>query len=242
VTNFSDRPAIPARPAVYIRDPRAKRTDDIDEDLDLGEEVRNLSWPEPVVYAEAGKPGRQLAALTEAISTGQVDGVFAAHPADYGDLTQIEAFDLLCRRHGVILRFSWFHDVTDTRALFDVVREAREFTVTKDHLRLLRRTYVWWDEAEFGAPAIDAKRPYGNSHVIRDIAEILDVPEGEWSDEEGGDDEDGSRFPEAEWRFLRLHVETAVALQIALATGEFRTGRYVRKDKLNHRKWKRAGA
>ena len=34
--------------------------------------------------------------------------------------------------------------------------------------------------------------------------------------------------PDAEWRFLRLHVETAIALQIGLATGEFRSGRYVR--------------
>ena len=45
--------------------------------------------------------------------------------------------------------------------------------------------------------------------------------------------------PEAEWRFLRLHVETAVALQIALATGEFRPGRYVRED-ASGGTWKRA--
>ena len=45
--------------------------------------------------------------------------------------------------------------------------------------------------------------------------------------------------PEAEWRFLRLHVETAVVLQIALATGEFRPGRYVREDARGGL-WKRA--
>jgi hypothetical protein len=44
---------------------------------------------------------------------------------------------------------------------------------------------------------------------------------------------------EAEWRFLRLHVETAIALQIALATGEFRTGRYVRDDEWDDRLWRR---
>jgi hypothetical protein len=33
---------------------------------------------------------------------------------------------------------------------------------------------------------------------------------------------------EAEERFTRLHVETMVALQIVLATGEFRPGRYRR--------------
>jgi len=45
--------------------------------------------------------------------------------------------------------------------------------------------------------------------------------------------------PEAEWRFLRLHVETAVVLQIALATGEFRPGRYVREGARGGT-WKRA--
>lgn len=29
-------------------------------------------------------------------------------------------------------------------------------------------------------------------------------------------------------RLVRLHVETAIALQIGLATGEFRSGRYMR--------------
>jgi hypothetical protein len=48
-----------------------------------------------------------------------------------------------------------------------------EFTVTEDHLKLLRRAYIGWDDCEFGAPGIDPKRPYGNSDVIGDIAEIL---------------------------------------------------------------------
>ena len=43
---------------------------------------------------------------------------------------------------------------------------------------------------------------------------------------------------QAEWRFLRLHVETGVVLQIALATGEFRAGRYVREGSW-HNGWKR---
>ena len=36
--------------------------------------------------------------------------------------------------------------------------------------------------------------------------------------------------PEAEDRYLRLHVEAGIALKIALATGEFRPGRYTRTD------------
>ena len=68
-------------------------------------------------------------------------------------------------------------------------------------VRLLRRAHVTWMDAEFGAPEIDCKRPYGSSGVYSDIAEILGIPEDDWSDGEF------NPLPEAEWRFLRLHVE-----------------------------------
>ena len=113
--------------------------------------------------------------------------------------------------------------MTDARSVYDKIRNVTEFTVTDEHLKLLRRAYVGWDDCEFGAPAIDCKRPYGNSDVIADIAEILEVPDDQWRDE----DEDA--FPDAEEAFTKLHAETAIVLQIALATGEFRPGRYVRE-------------
>ena len=50
------------------------------------------------------------------------------------------------------------------------------------------------------------------------------MPYSEWDDEEMGP------LLDAEWRFRRLHPEAAIALQIALDTGEFRTGGYVRDD------------
>jgi hypothetical protein len=229
--------AFPARPAAYIRDPYAA-ADDADmtamRSMVIGLAQDLLGWPVPDVYAEAGRPGSQMAALVEAITAGRHDGVFATEPSQLGeDLAQIEAFDRLCRQHGVRLRFRWCQEVTDTRALFGVICNVREFTVTDEHLRLLHRAYVWWDEAEFGAPSINPKRPYGNSNVFGDIAEILGVPDSAWADEELGP------LPDAGWRFLRVHVETAIALQIALATGEFRTGRYVRDDKWDSRRWKR---
>jgi hypothetical protein len=240
VTAYPPRPSIPARPAAYIRDPDATTPDDRDMTAQRGRAIswvqHKVGWPAPVVYADAGPPGSQLAALADAITAGRHDGMFATHPSQLGDnLAQIEAFDRLCRRHGVRLRFRWHEDVKETRALFDVIYRVREFTVTEEHLRLLRHAHVFWDEAEFGAPSIDPKRPYGNSSVYRDIAEILDVPGSEWSDEEPAG--------ETEWRFVRLHVETAIALQIALATGVFRTGRYLRYDEMMSTcRWKRAEA
>jgi hypothetical protein len=109
----------------------------------------------------------------------------------------------------------------DARDIHDELRLVTEFTVTEDHLKLLRRAYVGWDDCEFGAPAIDCKRPYGNSDVLNDMTEILGTPDEECRDEEG------EILPDAEAALTRLHAETGVALQIALATGEFRTGRYV---------------
>jgi len=65
--------------------------------------------------------------------------------------------------------------------LFDSISRVREFTVTEGHLRLLRHAWVDWDQGEgYGAPGINPKKPYGNSDVERDIAEILEAPDSDW--------------------------------------------------------------
>lgn len=106
------------------------------------------------------------------------------------------------------------------------------FTVTEQHLKLLRHAYVRWEDCAFGAPAIDCKRPYGNSYVIGDIREILH------RDATVGLDEDElARWEKANREHLvRLHRETETVLQIALDTGEFRAGEYVRR---NYGRWER---
>jgi hypothetical protein len=201
--------------------------------------ARDLGWPVPAVYADVGQPGSRYAALVEAVAAGRHDGVIVDYPGVIGhDLGQIEAFDRHCRQHGARLcgRYGWpVYD--DAGGLFGVICDIREFTVTDEHLRLLRHGHVSWEDAEFGAPSINPKRPYGNSNVYADIADILDVPYGEW------DDEDLNPLPDAAWRFARLHVETGIALQIALVTGEFRAGRYVRYDEMvSTCRWRRDDA
>jgi hypothetical protein len=134
----------------------------------------------------------------------------------------------------------------DTLRQFDSLHQAKEFTVTEDHLKLLRHTYdIYWDPGEgYGAPAINPKKPYGNSAVPQDVATILGAPNSDW--EQAPDwDWDEDEFPppkalraEAEDRYLRVHVETAIALMIALATGEFRPGRYTRTNAWGN-DWKR---
>jgi len=92
------------------------------------------------------------------------------------------------------------------------------FRVTMDHIRLLKRMNVSWEDAEFGAPSIDPKRPYGNSDVLLDMADILGIkPEGEEEWEPSN--------AETAW-MSQLHKETQTVLQIVLSTGKMRIGPY----------------
>lgn len=101
----------------------------------------------------------------------------------------------------------------------------KRFTVKPEHVALLRRAYVGWDECEFGAPAIDPKRPYGNSDVLRDIREVLGREEAECP--HCGE---ALSLPDDEDELTKLHRETETALQIVLATGSFEPGVYEASD------------
>jgi hypothetical protein len=135
----------------------------------------------------------------------------------------------------------WIRHGSANQELFSSMSEQlTEFTVTEDHLKLLRRVQAsGWDDGEGfgGAALISGKKPYGNSAVWRDIAEILGVPDEDWVYEDG---EKAFLTDEAEERLMRLHVEAMFALQIVLAVGEFRPGRY-RRSKWWNTDWRLAG-
>jgi hypothetical protein len=59
-------------------------------------------------------------------------------------------------------------------------------SIREDALKLLPCVYWRWEDCEFGAPSVDCKRPYGNSSVYRDIADILGIEadDGQFSDAE----------------------------------------------------------
>ena len=81
--------------------------------------------------------------------------------------------------------------------------------ITEDHIKLLNRMRVSWDDDEYGAPAIDPKRPYGDSDVERDVAEIL-----EW-------DIDGDELTEQQERkALAIHKEMEDVLQYLVRTAD----------------------
>jgi hypothetical protein len=106
------------------------------------------------------------------------------------------------------------------------------FTLTQQHVDLLRRMNVRWeDDAYDGAPAIDAKRPYGNSDVWRDVAEIIGLAPTV-------DDEGETHWPQGTRdQCMALHRETEKALQVCLTAGTFKPGEYVADS--YRRNWRR---
>lgn len=98
-----------------------------------------------------------------------------------------------------------------------------KFELKPEHIKLLSSAYIGWNDAEYGAPEIDPKRPYGNSDVEEDICDILG-----WDRKE---DLEKARD---------IHVETRVALEIILNTQKFETGIYESHlDKSYNIKWEK---
>lgn len=88
------------------------------------------------------------------------------------------------------------------------------FVLSPDHLALVRKMRVQWDDCEAGAPAVDPKMPYGNSRVHEDVAEILGwqagTADGWWETDEGAEMSEAA---------MEIHRETEVALQLVLRFG-----------------------
>jgi hypothetical protein len=101
------------------------------------------------------------------------------------------------------------------------------FKVKKEHILLARRMEVSWWEAEYGAPGINPKRPYGNSDVKSDICKILGCKEN-----------DNGEYSESDLNKAdAIHQEMETVLQIILSTGKFQAGEYQAED--YSRKWKK---
>ena len=111
-------------------------------------------------------------------------------------------------------------------------RNPDTFRLTEQHITLLSRAYVEWEDAETGAPAINPKRPYGNSSVAEDVAEILgiDLPD---------EDDHADAREEVLDKLLDIHRDTATALQIILATKDFTPGVYRKAKQYDSRSWVR---
>jgi len=98
--------------------------------------------------------------------------------------------------------------------------DTERFTLTEDHLKLLKRANVTWNEGDGEAAGLCCKRPYGNSGIVEDVAEILGV-------ESFRLDEDDSQYDEEMYdKLWGVHRETEIALQVVLSTQSFVPGDY----------------
>ena len=113
------------------------------------------------------------------------------------------------------------------------------FVIKKEHLELLKNVTISWWGAEFGAPCIDPKRPYGNGDVYQDMAQILNIP-----DKKRYEEDDVYYTPEEEKYMDTLHKDLKTVLEIGLCLLKFEIGTYQSYDSKDSRgygvtKWKK---
>ena len=115
------------------------------------------------------------------------------------------------------------------------------FTISPEHLKLLKHVCIDWDNCEFGAPCINPKRPYGNSDVYNDMLDILGW-RGKCTYKIKGISyamEFNGELPEEVTKILdKLHKELETVLQICLVTQSFKVGKY-ETEKYDYDKWKK---
>ena len=97
--------------------------------------------------------------------------------------------------------------------------------ITQQHIDLIRRYWInwyWTNEPEgyfCGVPNIGLYRPYGNSDVLSDIAEILDIKQPNWDADENWTDNQLKEI-------ALLHRGAGYALEIMLQHGQLAPGTY----------------
>jgi hypothetical protein len=102
---------------------------------------------------------------------------------------------------------------------------SERFKMTEDHLKLLKRmSFRWEDDCYDGSPAVDCKRPYGNSDVWLDVAEITGIVPTE-------DDDGEKHYPKgSREKCMALHREAGTALEIVMQFQSFELGEFARNN------------
>lgn len=117
--------------------------------------------------------------------------------------------------------------------------EKEVFEIKEEHMRLLKRLNVQWQDCEFGAPEIDPKRPYGNSDVVQDIKEIIhkdgELPKNTCKHCE----EDNVVYPFTDEQYTQFHKDMEKVLQIIFVTGTVSKGIYKQEDEYDYESWKK---
>lgn len=106
----------------------------------------------------------------------------------------------------------------------------KRFELKAEHLKLLKQSCWRWEDCEYGAPAMDCKRPFGNSSVIPDVMEILGVEEKKCPHcGESLDETDREKYD-------AIFRELEIAIQCIFHTLSFELGWYVQTS---HSRWEK---
>lgn len=108
----------------------------------------------------------------------------------------------------------------------------KELIVTENHLKLLKKLYVGWDDTEFGAPCIDPKRPFGNSNVFSDMAQILGFELADY-------EKQPELYDKQCTSLLKGYHELQDCLQILCTNLKLETGKYALENKYDVKSWRK---
>ncbi len=106
-----------------------------------------------------------------------------------------------------------------------------EFELKEEHLKLLKEANWDYSSAEFGAPMMDPKKPYGRSFPIHHMCEILGI---DFPDEDALLDKPGEydhQYDLLVKRLTPIHYGLVNALRIIFSTGSMEPGLYRKKRK-----------
>lgn len=113
--------------------------------------------------------------------------------------------------------------------------ECQYFTVTEQHIKLLGKLRIRWEQTGYshGVPCVDVKRPYGNTGILGEIIDILELPY-EYNEELDGYSGESIlhcgkhlTLDEVESHLRQLHHETLIAMQIVCRNAHIEPGEYV---------------
>ena len=108
--------------------------------------------------------------------------------------------------------------------------DTKTFEVKPEHIKLIKRMNVSWEDCEFGLPTLRCAGPYANPNAYRNMMEILGWNKSEKIIINGdehvfnmGDHEVSETITVA---LDQLYKETQTVLQIGLSTLKFEVGTY----------------
>jgi hypothetical protein len=110
-------------------------------------------------------------------------------------------------------------------------KKDNKFLLCKEHIKLLQNMYWEYSDCETGAPQVDCKRPYGNSYVPPDVADILGVELPE---------DDDQAYEDKVAEVMRFHYESNTALEIILQLKTFEPGLYEHFTVDYKKRWRKA--